>query len=156
MRRKIKIKKHTEPDPKYGSVLVSQFINVLMLDGKKDTARRAMYQALEYVKKDAKVDDPLALFEEAIQNVSPTLEIVSRRVGGANYQVPKEVRSDRKITLAIRWILGVARAKKGKSISKILAQEFIEAAKNEGDAIKKKNDTHRMAEANRAFAHFAW
>jgi len=156
MRRKIKTRKTLKPDSLFGSVLIEKFINQLMLDGEKSVARRVMYKSLDEVKKKAKVDDPAALFESAIKNVSPTLEVVSRRVGGANYQVPKEVRADRKTTLAIRWILAAVRTKKGGNMPQKLAEEFIAASKNEGAAIKKKDDTHRMAESNRAFAHFAW
>ncbi len=150
------IKRHIiEPDPVYDSVVVAKFINRIMERGKKTVARKIVYQSLEIIKEKTK-KEALEVFEEAISNVSPMLEVKSKRVGGAVYQVPREVRGDRKLTLAMRWISNAARAKKGKPMKEKLAQELMEAANNEGAAIKKKNDTHRMAEANRAFAHFAW
>lgn len=125
-----------------------------MWDGKKDTARAVVYDALEIIKKgDA---DPLETFESALRNVSPLMEVRSRRVGGANYQVPREVPQNRRLALAFRWLINAARAKKGKPMAEKLANEILLAAKNEGDAIKKKDDMHRMAESNKAFAHFAW
>lgn len=156
MRRKRKDRRVQVPDPKYGDFLVAKFTNHLMTGGKKSTARAVIYDALEEIKKTQKDTDPVALFTQAINNVGPLMEIKSRRVGGANYQVPREVRGDRRITLAVRWIIAAARAKKGKPMAKKLAEEFILASKNEGIAIKKKLDTHKMAEANKAFAHFAW
>ena len=151
-----KIKRHTiEPDPVYDSVVVAKFINRIMERGKKTVARKIVYQSFDIIKEKTK-KEALEVFEEAISNVSPMLEVKSKRVGGAVYQVPREVRGDRKLTLAMRWISNAARAKKGKPMKEKLAQELMEAANNEGAAIKKKNDTHRMAEANRAFAHFAW
>ena len=150
------IKRHIiEPDPVYNSVVVAKFINRIMERGKKTVARNIVYQSLEIIKEKTK-KEAMEVFEEAISNVSPMLEVKSKRVGGAVYQVPREVRGDRKLTLAMRWISNAARAKKGKPMKEKLAQELMEAANNEGTAIKKKNDTHRMAEANRAFAHFAW
>jgi small subunit ribosomal protein S7 len=127
-----------------------------MWDGKKSTARKVVYDAFDIMKEKAKVEDPLELFETAIRNVGPQMEIRSRRVGGANYQVPKEVRPERKQALAFRWILIAARGGKGKPMAEKLAAELMAAANNEGPAIKKRDDTHRMAEANKAFAHFAW
>lgn len=156
MRRKIKKKLKITPDPLYNSELAAKFINNLMHDGKKSVARREFYNALEEIKKIAKTEEPLAIFEEAIKNVSPSLEVRSRRVGGANYQVPREVRKERAMALAIRWILNAVRSGKGAPVSEKLAKELVLAFKNEGAAIKKKDDTHKMAEANRAFAHFAW
>lgn len=138
----------------HGRVDLSRIINYVMKDGKKTTAEKAVYDALNRVKEITK-EDPISVLDKALQNASPLLEVISRRVGGANYQIPYEVRPDRKFTLAVRWIIGAARAKKGKPMSEKLAEEIISAAKNEGAAIKKKQDTHRMAEANRAFAHFA-
>jgi len=155
MRRRRSTKRETTPDRKYESALVGKFINTVMLDGKKTTAERAVYRTLEQVEKQTK-KPALEVFEQAIKNVSPALEVKSRRIGGASYQVPREVRGDRKITLAFRWILQAARSKKGSSISQRLAEEIVLASKGEGVAIKKKSDTHRMAEANRAFAHFSW
>lgn len=158
MRRKRNIKRIIAPDPLYGNVLLAQFINHLMWDGKKTIARRVVYNALATLAKKEKKEsaEMVSVFESAIANVAPAVEVKSRRVGGATYQVPREVRGDRRITLAIRWILQVSRAKKGKPMAERLAEEFMLASKNEGAAIKKKLDTHRMAEANKAFAHFAW
>ena len=138
----------------YGRVDLGRFINYIMKDGKKSTAEKVVYGALARVKETTK-EDPIAVFEKAMENVSPLLEVASKRVGGANYQVPREVRPERQFVLAVRWIISAARAKKGKPMAQKLAEEFIAASKNEGAAIKKKQDTHRMAEANRAFAHFA-
>jgi len=134
--------------------MAAKFINRLMTGGKKSTAQRVFYGAFDIVAKQQK--DPLQVFDEAIKNVAPVLEVKSKRIGGANYQVPREVRGERRLTLAIRWMIGAARAKKGKPMAVKLAEEFLAAAKNEGAAIKKRQDTHRMAEANKAFAHFAW
>lgn len=152
MRRKKKVKREISSDPKYGSVLVASFINHLMKNGKKTVARQVMYDSFEILGKQNK--NPLEIFDLAIKNVSPQMEVKSRRIGGANYQVPREVRGDRKLTLAMRWIILATQKKKGKPMAAKLAEEFILAANNEGTAIKKKLDTHRMAEANRAFAHF--
>ncbi len=148
--------KQLKADPKYHSKLLAKFVNVLMWDGKKSTARKVVYDALDIIKEKAKVENPLELFETAIRNVGPMMEIRSRRVGGANYQVPREVRPERKQALAFRWILLAARGTKGKPMAEKLATELMAAANNEGSAIKKRDDTHRMAEANKAFAHFAW
>jgi len=156
MRRPVKNRNIVGPDLKYGSLRVEKFINSVMWDGKKSTARKVVYDALDIVKEKQKVENPLELFETAIRNVGPQMEIRSRRVGGANYQVPREVRPERKQALAFRWILLAARGGKGKPMAEKLAAEIIAAANNEGSAIKKKEDTHRMAEANKAFAHFAW
>lgn len=158
MRRKRNTKRNIIPDPLYGNTLLAQFINHLMWDGKKTIARRVVYDALASIAKKEKKEpaEMVSVFESAIANVAPAVEVKSRRVGGATYQVPREVRGDRRITLAIRWILQVSRAKKGKPMAERLADEFMLAAKNEGAAIKKKLDTHRMAEANKAFAHFSW
>ena len=156
MRRPVKNRNIAGPDLKYNSVRVEKFINSVMWDGKKSTARKVVYDAFDLIKEKAKVENPLELFETAIRNVSPMMEIRSRRVGGANYQVPREVRPERKQALAFRWILLAARGGKGKPMAEKLAAELIAASKNEGSAFKKKEDTHRMAEANKAFAHFAW
>ncbi len=155
MRRKGTYKKERKPDLKYGNVAVGRFINYLMKDGKKSTAERIMYDAFDIIQKEAKTE-PVKVLEQALENVAPAVEVVSKRVGGANYQVPREVRLDRKFVLASRWIIQIARGKKGKPMASKLAEELLSAAKNEGLAIKKKQDTHRMAEANRAFAHFSW
>lgn len=142
------------PDPKFQNVIVAKFINRLMVQGKKSTAQRVFYGAFDILTKQQK--DPMQVFDEAMKNVTPLLEVKSKRIGGANYQVPREVRGERKLTLAIRWLVEAARAKKGKPMAERLAEELLAAAKNEGNAIKKKLDMHRMAEANRAFAHFSW
>jgi len=154
MRRKRKYKRDITPDPKFQNVIVAKFINRLMVEGKKSTAQRVFYGAFDILVKQQK--DPMQVFDEAMKNVTPLLEVKSKRIGGANYQVPREVRGERKLTLAIRWLVEAARAKKGKPMSERLAEELLGAAKNEGNAIKKKLDMHRMAEANRAFAHFSW
>jgi len=154
MRRKRTYKKFKEPDTKYDSIAVGRFINYVMEDGKKSVAAKVVYDAFDILKKKAK-DDPLKIFESAISNTAPAVEVTSRRIGGANYQIPNEVRPDRRFVLAARWIIAAARGKKGQPISQKLAEELLAASKNEGAAVKKKQDTHRMAEANRAFAHFA-
>lgn len=154
MRRPLKNKHPRQPDLVYKSEAITRFINTVMLDGKKDTARTVVYDALELIKKTDV--DALETFETAIRNVSPLMEVRSRRVGGANYQVPREVPQQRRVSLAYRWLINAARAKKGKPMAEKLANEILLAAKNEGEAIKKKDDMHRMAESNKAFAHFAW
>jgi len=156
MRRPIKKKIRIAKDNRYNSERLEKFINNVMLDGKKETARKVVYGALDEIKKQITDKEPLEVFEEAIRNVGPSVEVRSRRVGGANYQVPREVRPERRQALAMRWIITAARAKSGGPASKFFAEEIIAAANNEGVAIKKKEDTHKMAEANRAFAHFAW
>ncbi|MGH7141820.1 MAG: 30S ribosomal protein S7 [Minisyncoccia bacterium] len=156
MRRPLKHKHEVSPDLKYQSVKLEKFINCVMHDGKKSTARRVVYDALGEIVRKQKTDAPLEVFEEAVRNVSPNMEIRSRRVGGANYQVPREVRPERKQALAYRWIIDAARARKGMPMARRLAEELIAAAGNQGSAVKKREDTHRMAEANKAFAHFAW
>jgi small subunit ribosomal protein S7 len=156
MRRPIKNPHVVGPDIKYGSVRLEKFINSVMHDGKKSTARTVVYDAFDIIKEKTKTENPLELFETAIRNVGPAMEIRSRRVGGANYQVPVEVRPERKQALAFRWILIAARARKGMPMAQRLAEELISASNNEGSAIKKKEDTLRMAESNKAFAHFAW
>lgn len=154
MRRKRKYKREILPDPVYQNQIVAKFINRLMVEGKKSTAQRVVYGAFDILAKQQK--DPIQVFDDAIKNVSPMLEVKSKRIGGANYQVPREVRGERKLTLAIRWLVEAARAKKGKPMAEKLAEELLMATKNEGNAIKKKLDMHRMAEANKAFAHFSW
>ncbi|MDP2598428.1 MAG: 30S ribosomal protein S7 [Candidatus Liptonbacteria bacterium] len=154
MRKKRVYKKFREPDINYDRIDLARFINYVMQDGKKSTAEKLVYDALDRVKETTK-EDPIKVFEKALENTSPLLEVKSRRVGGANYQVPIEVRPERKFMLSIRWIIGAARSRKGKGMAIKLAEELIAASKNEGAAIKKKQDMHRMAEANRAFAHFA-
>jgi small subunit ribosomal protein S7 len=156
MRRKIKAKHKLSPDPVYSSEKLAKFINVVMQSGKKNAARFVVYGALDAIKEKAKVEDPLFVFDEALRNVGPAMEVRSRRVGGANYQVPREVRPERKQALAIRWIVEAARGKKGAPMASKLADELIAASKNEGEAIKKRENTIKMAESNKAFAHFAW
>lgn len=156
MRRPIKKKIKISPDHRYKSERLEKFINSVMHSGKKEAARKVVYGALDEIKKKVADKEPIEVFEDAIRNVGPSVEVRSRRVGGANYQVPVEVRPARRQALAMRWIIAAARAKSGGPASKFFADELIQAANNEGVAIKKKEDTHRMAEANRAFAHFAW
>jgi small subunit ribosomal protein S7 len=156
MPRRGHIKKKTlKPDPFYNSRLLSQFINFVMQDGKKSTAESIVYGSMELIKDKSK-DDPLKVYEKAIQNVRPLLETKSRRVGGATYQVPIEVPQSRSGTLAVRWIIRYAKERPGKSMTEKLANEILDAAGNRGGSIKKKEDTHKMAEANRAFAHYKW
>ncbi len=158
MRRPIKKKNPRRPDPVYKSEAITRFINTVMLDGKKDTARKVVYDALEIIKKSGGEEekDALEIFETAIRNISPLMEVRSRRVGGANYQVPREVPQQRRVSLAYRWLINAARNKKGKPMAEKLAGEILAAVNNEGEAIKKKDDMHRMADSNKAFAHFAW
>jgi len=156
MRRKLKSKNITLPDEQYGSVTVAKFINTVMKKGKKNTARKIVYGAFDKIKKEDAKADPLSVFETALKNVGPNMEVRSRRVGGANYQVPREVRVERKQFLAMNWIIQAARARSGNTMEERLAEEIALASKNEGDAAKKRENVHKMAEANRAFAHFAW
>ncbi len=156
MRRRLKNKKIVEGDLVYNSPKLAKFINYIMYDGKKEVARGVVYEALEIIKEKAATENPLEVFDAAIRNAGPTTEVRSRRIGGANYQVPREVRPERKQSLAFRWIKEAARGKKGVPMAASLADELILASKNEGSAIKKRDDTHKMAEANKAFAHFAW
>lgn len=151
-RRKRNYTREIELDPKYKNLLISQFINYIMLDGKKAVARKVFYGAMDIIEKEYS-QDPLNVFNTALKNVSPAVEVRSRRVGGANYQVPVEVRPARKTSLAFRWLLDAVRKKKGKSTDKKLAEELMDAFNQTGSVIKKKDDTQRMAEANRAFAH---
>lgn len=158
MRSKKAIRRILSPDPIYGSRLLTRFINKVMVDGKKSLAQKLVYSALEQIKTESK-QDPLKVFETALNNVSPKMEVRARRVGGASYQVPNEVRGDRKEALSIRWILAGAKAKSNKefhTFDKKLAAELLDAANNTGLAIKKKEDTQKTAAANRAFAHFRW
>ncbi len=145
-----------KPDPVYNSKLVSKFINCLMLNGKKSISQKVFYDAMDVIKKKVKDVEPLEVFETAINNVRPMLEVRSKRVGGASYQVPMQVRSKRQRSLAFRWILAAARGKKGKPMKIRLATELMDAYKKEGNAMTTRENVHRMAEANKAFAHFAW
>jgi small subunit ribosomal protein S7 len=154
-RRQRAVKRETPPDPQYGSTTVSKFINSLMLDGKKSTAERIFYEAMQVIEE--KTGQPaINVFKQAVNNVKPVIEVKSRRVGGATYQVPVEVRPERRNALALKWLIQYSRARGDKSMSERLANELMSAARNEGAAIKKKEDTHRMAEANKAFAHYRW
>ena len=153
MRRPIKRKHLPQPDEVYGSVKVSKLINYVMERGKKDTARKVVYKAFDELKKEG---DPVAIFEDALEKAAPTVEVRSRRVGGANYQVPREVRPERRLALGLRWIVTAAEGTKGVPMHESLAKELLAAHKGEGAAVAKKETTHRMAEANKAFAHFAW
>jgi len=156
MPRRREVPKRTVlPDPKYKEELIAKFANVMMRDGKKSTAEKIVYGALEIVAEKAKTD-PMEVFRKAIDNVRPVVEVKSRRVGGATYQVPVEVRADRRMALAMRWLRDSARKRNEKSMGNRLAAEILEAAENRGNAVRKREETHRMAEANKAFAHFRW
>jgi len=155
MRKRRAEKRFVKPDPKFNDVLVSKFINYMMLDGKKSVTRSMIYDSFEIIEQKTK-KPALEVFQKAIQNVSPMVEVRSRRVGGATYQVPMEVRPQRRSALAMRWIRNYSRDRKDKSMALRLAAELIAASQGEGSAVKKKEDTHRMAEANKAFAHFKW
>ena len=154
-RRRRASKRGMTPDSVYGDMLIAKFINNVMKNGKKSTAQRILYNALERVKVKAK-EDPVALFRKALDNVKPILEVRPRRVGGATYQVPVEVREDRRVSLAIRWIIGSAIKRQGRSMEEKLALELVDAYQNKGLSIKRKEDAHKMAEGNRAFAHLRW
>ena len=143
------------PDPQYGSVVLAKFINFIMYDGKKTTSQKIIYDALEKIKNKTK-EDPIKIFDEAIGNIRPNLEVRSRRVGGATYQVPQEVKTKRSQTLALRWLLEASRKRKNKTMSDKLFNELMDASQNKGSAIKKREDTHKMAESNKAFAHYRW
>lgn len=153
-KRVYKNKRYLKPDPKFGNLMVAKFINHVMRRGKKSTAQRVVYQALEIVSSKTK-DDALAVFDAALRNVAPVLEVKSKRIGGANYQIAQEVRGDRKQALSMRWISTAAQARPGKAMAEKLAGELMDAAKKQGGAMKKREDVHKMAEANRAFSHFA-
>jgi small subunit ribosomal protein S7 len=155
MRKKRAEKRFLKPDPKFNDVLVAKFINAIMYDGKKAVARKILYDAFDIIEEKTKKPG-LGIFKQAITNTQPIIEVKSRRVGGATYQVPTEVRPERRSALAMRWIKINARKRSEKTASAKLAQELIAASNNEGAAVKKKEDTHRMAEANKAFAHFKW
>ncbi len=155
MRKKRALTRQTAPDPRYNDTLVSEFINCVMKQGKKHLARRIIYDSFSLIEERTK-NKGIDVFKKAVSNARPILEVKARRVGGATYQVPTEVRAERSKALAIRWLIGYASDRKDKSMSSRLAAEFIAAANGEGNAIKKKEDTHKMAEANKAFAHFKW
>ena len=155
-RRREVPKRQILPDPLYHSQLVSKFVNVLMKDGKKSVAERILYDALNTIKERTGEEDPVTVFQKAIDNVKPAVEVKSRRVGGSTYQVPMEVRPARKLALAMRWLIQAAKGRGEKTMRLRLAGELLDAAENRGVAIKRKEDTHRMAEANRAFSHYRW
>lgn len=148
-------KREINPDPKFGDVVLSKFMNSIMRHGKKSAAEQIVYGALEQIENRTK-QDPVSVFRQALDNVMPALEVRSRRVGGATYQVPVEVRSDRRQVLAIRWLIGAARGRNEKTMVERLSGELLDASNNRGTAVKKREDTHRMAEANRAFSHYRW
>jgi small subunit ribosomal protein S7 len=154
-RRRRAQKRTILPDPKYKDVIVAKFINNLMLSGSKSVAEKIFYDAMDIIEERAK-KDPLDIFKKAMENTAPMLEVKSRRVGGATYQVPVEVRSNRRQALAIRWLIRYSRMRSERTMADRLANEFIAASKNEGSSVKKREDTHKMAEANKAFAHFRW
>ena len=155
MRRAAAPHRETVPDPKYGSRLVAKFTNILMTRGKKSLAERILYDAMDTIQ-DRTKQDPLKFFKQAVDNVKPVLEVKSRRVGGSTYQVPVEVRPERRTSLSMRWLVSTARRRGEKSMAERLAAELMDAANNRGAAVKKREDTHKMAEANKAFAHYRW
>ena len=155
MRRAGAAKREVLPDPKYGSRLVAKFVNIMMIRGKKSTAEQIMYEALAVVE-DRSKQEALKMFKTAIDNVKPAVEVKSRRVGGSTYQVPVEVRPDRRTSLAMRWVIGAARRRPERSMAEKLSAELLDAANNRGTAVKKREDTHKMAEAHKAFAHYRW
>ncbi|KKU25486.1 MAG: 30S ribosomal protein S7 [Microgenomates group bacterium GW2011_GWA2_46_16] len=156
MRRKHKNKNIIKPDSRYNSEKVSKLINYVMEKGNKNVARKIVYGAFDDIKEKTKTENPIEIFDTALKNTGPVMEVRSRRVGGANYQVPVEVRPARRNALSIKWIIAAAKNKKGKPMHTKLSDEIIAASKNEGEAVKKRENTHKMAEANKAFAHFAW
>jgi len=155
-RKKLLEKRPIAADPRFNSVLVSRFTNGLMQDGKKSLARRLFYDAMDVIASKVTDEEPLAVFEAAMDNVRPRVEVKSRRVGGATYQVPVEVRPERRNALAIRWIIAFAKSRSGHTMSEKLASEILDAYNNRGASVKKRDDTHKMAEANKAFAHYRW
>jgi len=154
-RRARVVHREIAPDPKYGSRSLAKFINRLMMDGKKSLAERIVYRALDTVETQAR-QNPLDVFDQAMRNVTPVLEVKPRRVGGATYQVPVEIRGDRRVSLAMRWLIGSARTRGGKSMAEKLSAEILDASRGQGATVKRKDDVHRMAEANKAFAHYRW
>jgi len=154
MRRRRPEKRKIVPDPLYGDLIVAKFVNNLMRDGKKSVAERIFYDSLNLIEKKEKTDSPLDIFNKALKNAAPVVEVKSKRIGGATYQVPIEIPENRRVALAMRWIISFARSRKGNSMVDRLSAELIAASKNEGSTVKKKEDTHKMAEANKAFAHF--
>ncbi len=155
MRKRRAVKRDVLPDPIYNSKVVTKLVNQIMLDGKKGTAQKILYEAFDIIEKQTG-QPAIEVYEKALENIMPALEVKSRRVGGSNYQVPMEVKEDRRQTLALRWLVNYARLRSGKSMASKLAGEIIDASNGTGGACKKREDTHRMAEANKAFAHFRW
>ena len=155
-RRRTAVKRKVIPDPKFNNAMLARFINKIMLDGKKSTSQKILYQAVETIKEKTKAEDVVEVVTKAVDNVKPLLEVKSRRIGGATYQVPVEVASARREALAMRWLIQFARARKGVPMAKALADELLDAYNSQGAAVKKKEDTHKMAEANKAFAHYRW
>jgi small subunit ribosomal protein S7 len=155
-RRRDVPKRKINPDPRYNDRLVAKFVNVLMWGGKKSTAEKVLYSAMDVLGQKGGGEDPLKLFKKALDNVKPIVEVKSRRVGGATYQVPMEVRNERRTALAMRWLINYSRERTERGMADKLANEFLDAANNRGNAVKKKEDTHKMAEANKAFAHYRW
>jgi small subunit ribosomal protein S7 len=155
-RRRRAVSRETEPDLKFGSLILAKFINKLMLNGKKSVARRIVYNAVVKFSQRVKIENPLDAFEAALSNAKPAIEVKSRRIGGATYQVPVEIPASRQVSLAMRWIIAHSRAKPGKAMEEALALELADCFNNQGTTIKKKEETHRMAEANKAFAHYKW
>jgi small subunit ribosomal protein S7 len=155
-RRRRAVKRECDPDPLYNSYVLAKFINKVMISGKKSVARRIVYNAIEKFAKKVKADDTLIAFEQALENAKPSLEVKSRRIGGATYQVPIEIPADRRTAMGMQWIIKHSREKAGRSMEEALASELVDCFQNQGTTIKKKDDTHRMAEANRAFAHYKW
>ena len=155
-RRKRVFKKRTDVDPVFGSLVLSKFINKVMIDGKKSVARRIVYNALQKFADKVKAEHALDAFEQAVENAKPSLEVKTRRIGGANYQVPVEIPGDRRTAMAMQWIIANSRSKPGRTMEEALASELVDCYNHQGATIKKKDDTHRMAEANKAFAHYKW
>jgi len=148
-------KREVLPDPKFGDIVLTKFMNAIMLDGKKSTAERIVYGALDIVEDKARTE-PMRVFHDALENIKPSVEVRSRRVGGATYQIPVEVRNERKQALAVRWLVSASRSRNENTMRERLAAELLDAANNRGSAVKKREDTHKMAEANRAFSHYRW
>lgn len=156
MRRRKAVKREVKPDPKFNNKIAAKCINIMMNWGQKSVAEKILYSSLDIIKEKKKEEDPLKIFLNAVENVKPTLELRARRVGGATYQIPIVVEPERRVSLALKWIVGYAKARKGTPMANRLALELIDAANNTGSSVKKKIDTHKMAEANRAFAHYKW
>ena len=154
-RRARVVHRETPPDPKFGSRSLAKFINKVMVGGKKSVAERIVYTAFERVESQAR-QNPLDIYEQAMRNVTPVLEVKPRRVGGATYQVPVEIRGERRVSLAMRWLIGSAHSRPGRTMAEKLASEILDASRGQGSTVKRKDDTHRMAEANKAFAHYRW